>query len=358
MKKIDSLQGIRFYLAVLVFLCHLNTVLVSEQGKKVFESFCNNGNYAVTFFFVLSGFCMALGYSERFYECTGKEWWCYIKKRIIKIYPLYMLTMFIAMLCKIGLDFRLSTILRGTAHFLFGATMLQSIIVKYWGILNSVCWYISCIICLYVITPLVIKKLHTIRKNMVKLMKLLIVLFLILVVLIVSTSFAFSKYMWETTVYISPFFRVFYYLIGLILGYIRQLKSKRAFWGKCELPILIVMLMFFFIGMHFDTLNPYMSLIYVAIFSIAIFIFSYEEGRISKFFANKFNVYLGGLSMEIYMIHYLIVHYGGLYIQKKFHFSFEVEILMCILFFFITFCLAMGYNKLEVFLRKRSIVNL
>lgn len=351
MKKINSLESIRFYLALSIFLCHLDTVFVSTEGKSIYETFFHNGNFAVTFFFVLSGFCMALGYSEKFSDFTRKDLLEFMKKRLCKIYPLYMIIMLLAMLCNIGMNFSKSAIFRNVAHFLLGSTMLQTLTVKYWGILNSVCWYISSIFVIYLVTPFLIHKLHPVKRDMKKLFKIIVIAFEMLIVLVLATKFILSKDAWELTIYVSPFFRIFFYFIGLVLGYIRKSwpKAGCAFMGKLEGLLVIVMCIVYFIGMQRDLLDPYVSLLYLVVFGMFIYVLSYEEGIISRFLGNKVNIYLGGLSMEIFMIHYLIVHYGGMLITSKFQPTFGMEILVSVLLFLITYVIALLYKKLSTY---------
>ncbi len=349
MKKINSLESIRFYLALSIFLCHLDTVLVSTEGKYIYESFFHNGNFAVTFFFVLSGFCMALGYSEKFSDFTRKDFWEFMKRRLSKIYPLYMITMLLAMLCNIGMNFSQSGILRNVAYFLLGSTMLQTLTVKYWGILNSVCWYISSIFVIYLVTPFLIHKLHSVKRDMKKLFKIIVIAFGMLIVLVFAARLILSKETLELTIYVSPFFRIFYYFIGLVLGYIRKLQPKAggAFMGKLESLLAIVVGIVYFIGMQCDLLNPYVSLLYLLVFGMFIYVLSYEEGIISRFLQNKVNIYLGGLSMEFFMLHYLIVHYGGMLIWDKFQPAFGMEVLVSVLLFVITYVIVLLYKKIS-----------
>lgn len=352
MKKINSLESIRFYLALSIFLCHLDTVLVSTEGKYIYESFFHNGNFAVTFFFVLSGFCMALGYSERFSEINKKGFYDFIKRRLRKIYPLYLITMLLAMLCNIVMNFSPSGILRNVAHYLLGATMLQTLTVKYWGILNSVCWYISSIFVIYLVTPFIIRKMHSVKNHKKKLLKISVIAFGMLIVLILAARLILSKETWELTIYVSPFFRIFYYFIGLVLGYIRKLqpKAQGAYMGRLEGLLAIGVCIVYFMGMQFDLLNPYVSLLYLLVFGMFIYVLSYEEGIISKFLGNKVNIELGGLSMEFFMLHYLLVHYGGMLVWNKFQPALGMEVLVSVLLFVITYVMVLLYKKISKFL--------
>ena len=53
---IRSLQGRRFYFAVLIFLNRLVFLSKTPQGNYWFANWFHNGEYSVVFFFLLSGF--------------------------------------------------------------------------------------------------------------------------------------------------------------------------------------------------------------------------------------------------------------------------------------------------------------
>ena len=83
---IQSLQSLRFIIILLIFLHHFGV-----NGKGLFEA---GGPAGVTFFFILSGFVMSLGYSNKI-ESENFDYREFILKRIAKIYPLHLLCLFI-----------------------------------------------------------------------------------------------------------------------------------------------------------------------------------------------------------------------------------------------------------------------
>ena len=79
---IKSLTGIRFYLFLIVFLRHLDWF----QNKMHFPKL-NTLHwifFTMSFFFVLSGFCIGLGYSEKFQALKWKNVYDFLKKKISK----------------------------------------------------------------------------------------------------------------------------------------------------------------------------------------------------------------------------------------------------------------------------------
>lgn len=82
---INSLQSLRFIFAIMIFLHHFVV-----NGKGLFEA---GGTYGVSFFMILSGFVMSMGYEDKimFSEFSYKE---FIFKRVIRVYPLHLLCLF------------------------------------------------------------------------------------------------------------------------------------------------------------------------------------------------------------------------------------------------------------------------
>ena len=91
--KISSFNGLRFYFSLLIFLNHLTFLKQDPYLESIYEGYFHGGGYCVLFFFLLSGFCFALGYVDKFEIVTFDKWLNFIKNRLKKIYPLYMLTM-------------------------------------------------------------------------------------------------------------------------------------------------------------------------------------------------------------------------------------------------------------------------
>lgn len=79
---ISSFAALRFFNALLILAHHKNAI---ENPYMVAIGSC-----AVSFFFMLSGFSMCLGYYQKMIE-QGFSWKRFMAKRIIRIYPLHLL---------------------------------------------------------------------------------------------------------------------------------------------------------------------------------------------------------------------------------------------------------------------------
>lgn len=105
-RRLDSLTGLRFYAALLVFLFHtaifVNPVDLTGPGINPFANpdiaqwygriFSNGGFVGVSFFFVLSGF--VLSWSAK----PSSSTLAFIRRRVVKIFPTHVVTWGLVML--------------------------------------------------------------------------------------------------------------------------------------------------------------------------------------------------------------------------------------------------------------------
>ena len=84
--RIDSLTGLRALAMLTIFCCHLS--YLTETPFQELYSLVDNGKFGVNFFLVLSGFVIALGYSNKLNANNRNQDLQFIKKDFKNIYPL------------------------------------------------------------------------------------------------------------------------------------------------------------------------------------------------------------------------------------------------------------------------------
>lgn len=82
-RKIESLNGMRGLLTLIVMLEHLNVLI----DRNLFHGIFNQGWFGVDFFFVLSGFLLFYNYQESENRISAAV--TYVKKRFVRIFPVY-----------------------------------------------------------------------------------------------------------------------------------------------------------------------------------------------------------------------------------------------------------------------------
>ncbi len=387
-KNIESLNGFRFVLAVFVFLCHNSTFVLDESLAWLSNFTAPLGGIAVTAFFVLSGFCVYLGYSKKFQTVTKETYLEFEKKRIKKIYPLYFFTNVIALLIQFAVQsFSDHTFLhlihrfcQSGIKFILTSLMVQTLVPGYALAGNGAAWFISCIFLIYLVTPFILHFLLKIKLSNIKAFAGIIICFLVLVIFECIKSLLIKitgENSFVELFYVHPFVRIFEYLFGIFTaGIFLNIKSKEIDKNQLSnekvteknhfrnyiVTLFEIVLFFipFIINFSSKKINNKEALDCL-VFSFFIFVISFEKGCLSFLFRTKIFQFFGSLSMEIYLIHYLL-H------SSKLQFKFETFAVIShknlssfiifgfiILNFIVTIILSLLWKKYS---RKIPIVNL
>lgn len=314
---IKTLTGIRSILLLFIFCTHFRWVINnSEIGKSLFEVLFL-GRYGVLFFFLLSGFCTAVGYTHIFSMFSIEKYIKFFKRKLIKLYPLYVLSGLVALLfLKIPQQ---------------GVKAIYSYIVSYipmlqtWGIINmkgsgnDAGWFLSCLFFCYLLTPFILILLNKIKDIKYH------VLFCIvnyLILFIFSLNLVNNNDTQNSFLYIFPPVRIFEYMIGLDFGliYIKNLKTNMnyniSYALKSIIDTLFVLLFLFCIyGLPNNLLTRHSFA--MPLFCCFLLYLCYEKRSILyDCLCSKLCIFLGNISYECYLIHYLVLQILKPYYQK------------------------------------------
>lgn len=336
-----ALNGLRFYLFLLILATHYKYIIkVSYIGEKLYP-LLNQGHFAVLFFFVLSGFCIALGYHEKFDNLNKSEIFAFIKKRIFKIYPLYIIT---------GLIMLLLYYLPQKFAWLYAFIFLYvPMLAPYTpfpdGGGNGAGWFLSALFLCYILTPFIIKFIKKRNLLICLFLTYLCIIFLALIPVFIPQLQQYSAF-----IYKFPPIRVFHYSIGLIVGMMYASNSYKLqnndIIEKHPYLIEVLVLLSIFIIMfgfrHGDISNPILGMPIILI--TIIYLCNVKNGLLYKLFTNKISQYLGSISFECYMIHYPLCTFLKTKIQP-YCYSISGIIVFYFVLLFITIILSVIYNK-------------
>lgn len=307
---IKSLQGLRVLFALMVFYHHFTNPQVAQFGL------C-----AVVAFFMLSGFVMSAGYwqkisSEQF--VFGE----YLKKRIMKVYPVYILSIFFALTYYI-----IHYLISGGANCIksIAATLLYAIpslfcvqsfipISEVYFRGNAVAWFLSDIIFFYLIFPWIGR--HIFRSKA----KHNICTFIVLLLAYVVIMLLIPENWCHPLLYINPIFRSFDFIIGMYLyklfDHLLSLSNKSR-CHKCLNNCFSYIMMDFAVWgtlIIFLAVAEGMNLRYTsAIFwwipiALLVLFYSIMESKYSR--VSKVLNYISGggkYTMEFYLFHVTII---------------------------------------------------
>ena len=291
---IDALKGIGAF--IIAFVWHYQHFVPTQEFplSSIFEISCTHGYLMVELFFMLSGFGMALGYQKKIQDKEIK-FLPYIKKRFCKLYPPFLVALFAT-----GFLECLHIIQTGTTfiygnfdlyHFLLNLLLLQNgLITTDWSF-NSPAWCICiCMLC-YIIFYIAAYKSASERSLFYK---CIIGLF-------------FAEYLFfgiEKPIFNTQIARgISCFSIGVMLSYVWRHKDKfnHQYLGR----LLLFLLIGGYIAIRY---NPYiagnMQQLFILGIAPVIILTSLFHKHLNLIFQKKILVFLGSISLNIYLWHY------------------------------------------------------
>lgn len=152
-----ALMGLRAILAYLVVLRHISPLLPLGEFDRLIKS----GFRAVDVFFILSGFILAHTYSETFR--TNVSWQSYLaflQNRLARIYPVHLITLFIAIALFLISVFVFHKIQRDIGTIYPGPLLANILLIHAWfpsiGAPNAPSWSISAEWFAYLLCPILL----------------------------------------------------------------------------------------------------------------------------------------------------------------------------------------------------------
>lgn len=287
-RSIISLRGIMALLIVWHHLCPFNYHY-------------DFGNTVVLFFFMLSGFGITISYKDKVQEASIFK--TFIHKRISKLFPIQWLAVLATIiLIYPWVPWKLLP---------FDLTLTQSWIpVDISMDINKGAWFLSSIFFCYIVS---IPLLRIANANL----KLFTISWIILntlwclgiYILYHKLNNGLSIWMF----YINPLGRVLDFSGGMLFGYywsknINRIKTSlnTTIWSILEIISVLAFITVIIYYEPFDGFRDYRSLRYPIVL-LLIMTFSANQGIISKLISNCILHFIGIISMEIYMIHNIVI---------------------------------------------------
>lgn len=360
--RVKSFQALRFLMISSIFFAHISFIMTNERATSFFYRYLNNGVFGVTFFFMLSGFCLNLGYHDRLANLDKDSYLSFVKRRIIKIYPIYIIMQTLYLITEIIKNPVIENVKQLLCKYFISIPLLQMVIPseKLQISLNAVSWFLSILFLLYLIAPLVIMLAASVRDSIRKNLIVLVVL-----ILLYMTFILYSYGFLETDIgyFITRSFimNMLVFSIGVFLSNIRlgkmvkpdSIKGK-IFFSFLEILILGMTVMFYCSGTVIFSSWKFYYFLKLLLFVFLIFIFSYDGGVCSGIFSLKLFDILGNASFEFYLMHYFIIRLMAAPMQKILGTGNWDNLLITGILFVSTWLLAVLCNRIPVYLSGRK----
>lgn len=366
-KHINALTGARFT-AIMVIVCSHFEFLCQYSIGNIYSLFFHNATMGVDFFFMLSGFGIMLSNIQKNSNNKTnniKSLFNFSWTHVSEIYPLYVITLLIGipyyMLISImeeGQSF-FQTVIFSVVKFTACLTLLQSStgMMCFSHSLNAVCWFLSTLFCIHLVSPIVMKYL---KRNVRNLRTAVIA-----IAITIFSSYVFAilfewidkRTIFDALCYVSPYRRIFYVICGMIIAQMYTFSQKLIKSVVVEyMSIGFAMVWFFARNAVSDCVGSFIYVVDMILCACVLYALSLEKGKISRIFASKTMVYLGNISIYIFITHYLIRMYVDFWVRQL---SLEsltiafIEIIVILSFtFLVSFILDRYYRTMKMNIKK------
>ncbi len=301
-QQINALTGLRAIAAFFVVIHHLY-----PKQKGILNSILEELNIGVTVFFVLSGFLIALRYSDSV-QLNRKWLKKYFVNRVARIFPMFFILTSLASVFDYLSNPNFS--ISNTYIYILNILLLKGFFANYVYSIIPQTWTLTVEECFYFSAPLVFvlnKKINILVQSVI----IFSIGFLLYIFFRNIDFFGFFNSL--PHILITTFFgRVFEFLIGVFCFYNINKFSKIKY--KTNLGIIFFILFFLFqivinyYNSKFAIQTTIGYLVNEFLFPIAISLFIlglvYESTYISKWLETKLMVLLGKSSYTLYLFHW------------------------------------------------------
>jgi len=289
--EIKSLTGLRGIVALWVAFFHF-----SFFRNEFIQDIVGKGYVAVDIFFVLSAFLLTVSYAEKFKELNYKVIEVFYKKRINRIYPVYIISVIF-----IVLFLEKSTI----SGFFINATLLQCFFNPDY-LLNVVYWSLSTEWVCYLIFPFMLWLiLHYKIRSEVLIIASLILRFVLPYLpgnLYIGSEHPMEvgespRYLDLPYGLVSLLRTVSSYFLGIGVALLPQSKMKKE-------NLIIYIILILFVSMLFVE----KGLLFIPLLSAFMIKYLYEgkQNYVKTFLETQPVYLLGNISYSLYIIHYIV----------------------------------------------------
>lgn len=315
-QRINSLQGLRAILFVLIFSFHTSMIRnISESSIYLNFIKGGGGTEAVAFFFVLSGFVEALHQRKEVPSIKKIRRLCIAKvKKFYGVHVFFLLAVIPTMIVSV-----VKAPLQAVGRMIINLLLLQSWFPdeQIWLSYNSVTWFISTLAFLF----LFIIPMHRISDHLEQkwptggfycgLLVIIWVLDFMLAMLLLKRNASNIKYY----LYAFPPSRQFDYVAGFKLGRF-FICHKKYVIGEKSATFLEIVSLIIIIGylLIFPYVSDYFSrsMMYLPGSVLVIYVFAIGKGKVSRFFSSPFMVAAGNNSLYYMMSHQVVIRYCSL----------------------------------------------
>ena len=296
---IQSLTSLRFLFILLIVLFHL-----------IGQRFEFGGDCGVTFFLMLSGFVLSYAYGQQIVDGRFRTI-LFIKKQLLKFYPLHLLMLVVMVLLDVRLERYYEWYQLLPSVFLIQSWFPFDSIIQ---VANASSWFLCALMFAYALFSIAFRCLHRVSSRH---------LFAIITVVLMAYGCVISMVPLHKLNYIvclSPLLRVLDFCIGILVWRLCTSSCGEAFsqhlqtWTAWQvtllelLPVALVVVTYLVYG----SISPRLRCVSLFWLVLPFLLFVYVktdrlQGWVTWLLHRPLMLWLGGISMEIYLTHWPVM---------------------------------------------------
>ncbi|RTZ65073.1 MAG: hypothetical protein DSZ29_04750 [Aquificaceae bacterium] len=346
--QLDQITFTRFIAALSVVFFHYG-MDVFPANTYLHEA-VTAGPIAVNYFYILSGFIMAIAYYKPQQQASFNKW-KYWLARFARIYPIYLIALLLIVAAKY------KTLTDDPFSLPLHLGMLQAWIPGYPITLNTPGWSLSVEAFFYLCFPFLLLSIykHGTRRLIIFTVILWLATQVLLLSLLNSNEYA-PKSLLHDFIYYNPLMHLNAFIAGFLTGVFFKnnkftVSKYNSVWLVCSVALITVLLIFRpslenIIGIKLAFTN---GLIAPAFLLFLVFL-AQEKGVISTIFSKRWLVLLGEASFSLYILQKPLHGIYDKLIANKIPLSNEIHFYIFLVFLIIASILS--YKYFETPMRK------
>jgi len=302
--QLDQITFTRFIAALTVVFFHYGQNIFPANISFLFENI-TAGPIAVGYFYVLSGFIMAIAYyqpnADKRTSLSKKKYWV---ARFARIYPVYLLALLIIVAAKY------KTLTDDWATLPLHLLLLQSWIPSYPITLNTPGWSLSVEAFFYFCFPFLLIWIYKQREKSLIIFSIIfwIATQFILLSLLNSEAYA-PKTLLHDFIYYNPIMHLNTFIMGLLCGVyfkkvgIQKFIKNNSYW--LVLSFVFIFLLIWarpYIEDYLDYKIAYTNGLLSPFFLLFIVLLASNKGLIAKILCHPWLILLGEASYSLYIL--------------------------------------------------------
>lgn len=254
------------------------------------------------FLFVTSGFLVGYNYYDKNVSATWKQSFKYLYEKLIEFWPLHILAMIMVWITCVTPIFTWKNVFNAFLNGLLIQAWSPSTQVSF--SFNGASWYLSALMFCYFISPFLL--------SISKKIKISVVLFLIVLLsrcIIEYTINSNPDFYTGLNIHTSPIIRSMEYFLGMLMVsvfmYCREHFARKINFFVASLIEIAYLFLLIYLIIYKD--GVWLRGQFVALMCLAVFIFSFDKGFVSKLLSNKLLRVFSGIQFEFFILHQAVI---------------------------------------------------